>query len=328
MTTADTIAKKLGGALPLRRLLRDYGQIVILALATIIFAALEPAFVSTENLIGILYQISLIGIMAVCSTFVVISGGIDLSIGPVVALAGLMAAFALEATGLALAPALLAGIATGAGVGLLNGLAVARFDLPPIVVTLAMMSIVRGAALLIGGSVLHLIREPAAFLFVGSGRVVGLPIPIFIFVVTAAIMWFIQTRTSFGLSVFAIGENAAAARLCGLALTRVRTLAYLISGAGAGIAGVILAAQVRTASANYGNGIELDVIAAIVLGGTSLKGGSGAIYRSVIGALLIGGINNGLSILNVSTDLQLVAKGVIIVVAIALDNFLHRWSES
>jgi ribose/xylose/arabinose/galactoside ABC-type transport system permease subunit len=328
MTTAHTIAEKVGGALWLPRLLRDYGQIVILALGTIIFAALEPAFVSTENLIGILYQISLIGIMAVCSTFVVISGGIDLSIGPVVALAGLMAAFTLEGTGLALAPALLAGIAIGAGVGLLNGVAVARFQLPPIVVTLAMMSIVRGAALLIGGSVLHLIREPAAFLFIGSGRAVGLPIPIFIFVVTAAIMWFIQTRTSFGLSIFAIGENAAAARLCGLPLTRVRTLVYLISGAGAGIAGVILAAQVRTASANYGNGIELDVIAAIVLGGTSLKGGSGAIYRSVIGALLIGGMNNGLSILNVSTDLQLVAKGVIIVVAIALDNFLYRWSES
>jgi ribose/xylose/arabinose/galactoside ABC-type transport system permease subunit len=328
MTTAHTLAKKIGGALPLRRWLREYGQIVILALGTIIFAALEPAFVSTENLIGIFYQISLIGIMAVCSTFVVISGGIDLSVGPVVALAGLMAAFTLEATGLALAPALLAGIAIGAGVGLLNGLAVAWFQLPPIVVTLAMMSIVRGAALLIGGSVLHLIREPAAFLFIGSGRAVGLPIPIFIFVATAAIMWFIQTRTSFGLSVFAIGENAAAARLCGLALTRVRTLAYLISGAGAGIAGVILAAQVSTASANYGNGIELDVIAAIVLGGTSLKGGSGAIYRSVIGALLIGGMNNGLSILNVSTDLQLVAKGVIIVVAIALDNFLYRWSES
>jgi hypothetical protein len=138
----------------------------------------------------------------------------------------------------------------------------------------------------------------------------------------------IQTRTSFGLSVFAIGENAAAARLCGLALTRVRTLVYLTSGAGAGIAGVILAAQVRTASANYGNGIELDVIAAIVLGGTSLKGDSGAIYRSVIGALLIGGMKNGLSILNVSTDLQLVTKGVIIVMAIALDNFLYRWSES
>ena len=196
MTTAHTITEKIGGALSLRRLLRDYGQIVILALGTIIFAALEPAFVSTENLIGILYQISLIGIMAVCSTFVVISGGIDLSVGPVVALAGLIAAFTLEGSGLALVPALLAGIAIGAGVGLLNGLAVARFQLPPIVVTLAMMSIARGAALLIGGSVLHLIREPAAFLFIGSGRAVGLPIPIFIFVVTAAIMWFIHSLRS------------------------------------------------------------------------------------------------------------------------------------
>jgi ribose/xylose/arabinose/galactoside ABC-type transport system permease subunit len=328
VTTASTNANKIGGALSLRRLLRDYGQLVILAIATIVFAALEPAFVSTENLIGILYQISLIGIMAVCSTFVVISGGIDLSVGPVVALAGLMAAFTLEATGLALAPALLAGIGIGAAIGLLNGFAVAKFGLPPIVVTLAMMSIVRGAALLVGGSVLHLIREPAQFLFIGSGRAVGLPIPIFIFVATAAIMWFIQARTSFGLNVFAIGENVAAARLCGLALTRTRTLVYAISGIGAGIAGIILAAQVRTASANYGNGIELDVIAAIVLGGTSLKGGSGAIYRSVIGALLIGSMNNGLSILNVSSNLQLVAKGGIIVLAIALDNFLYRWSET
>jgi len=271
---------------------------------------------------------SLIGIMAVCSTFVVISGGIDLSVGPVVALAGLVAAFMLEATGLALIPALLAGLAAGVGVGLLNGLAIAKFHLPPIVVTLAMMSIVRGAALLLGGSVLHLIREPERFLFIGSGRVVGLPFPIFIFLGVAAIMLFIQARTSFGLSVFAAGENAAAARLCGLALTRTRTLVYVISGIGASIAGIILAAQVRTASATYGNGIELDVIAAIVLGGTSLKGGSGAIYRSVIGALLIGGMNNGLSILNVSTNLQLVAKGVIIVLAIALDNVLYRWSET
>lgn len=304
--------------------IKDYALLLIMGGVVLAVAALEPAMLQLDNLIGIVYQVSIIGTMAVCSTFVILLGGIDLSVGSVVALAGLLAAFTLEATNQALVPALAVGVAVGVGVGLLNGLAIARFKLPPFVVTLAMMSIVRGVALLLGEASLHLIRGPESFLFIGGGQWLGLPFPIYIFATATVIMFFVQSRTRFGLTTFAIGENEEAARLCGLPLIQTKTWVYMLSALGAAIAGIILASQVHTANATYGNGIELDVIAAIVLGGTSLMGGSGSVHRSVLGALLIGIMNNGLSILNVSIELQLVVKGLIIVAALALDGYLRE----
>jgi ribose/xylose/arabinose/galactoside ABC-type transport system permease subunit len=311
-----------------RRFLRAYSLALMLVVVTALFTAIQPAFIQPENVIGILYQVSLIGTMAVSSTFVIITGGIDLSVGPVVALAGLAAVFSLRDNGQVLVPALFAGLLTGLICGVLNGIAVAAFRLPAIVVTLATVSIYRGAALLIGGSVLHQVRGPESFLYIGSGRVAGfIPFPIFIFVGMTLVMYFLQTRTRFGLTVFATGENAEAARLCGLPVARTRLLVYLISGIGAAIGGIVLSSQVSTGAATYGNGIELDVIAAIVLGGTSLRGGSGSVLHTVIGALLIGEINNGLSMLNVSIEQQLIAKGLIIVLAIALSDRLSRWAD-
>lgn len=303
---------------------KEYALLLIMGLVVLIFAAMEPAMLKVDNLIGIVYQVSIIGTMAVCSTFVILLGGIDLSVGSVVALAGLLAAFTLEATDQALAPALLAGVTVGVAVGLVNGLAIARFRLPPFVVTLAMMSIVRGVALLSGEASLHLIRGPESFLFIGGGQWLGLPFPIYLFGMAALVMFLVQVRTRFGLTVFAIGENEEAARLCGLPLMQTKVVVYILSGLGAAIAGIILASQVHTATATYGNGIELDVIAAIVLGGTSLMGGSGSVHRSVLGALLIGIINNGLSLLNVSIELQLLVKGLIIVAALALDGYFRE----
>ncbi|MBX3062704.1 MAG: ABC transporter permease [Anaerolineae bacterium] len=311
----------------LRRLIGQYGLLIILLLVTLAFALARPAFWSLNNQINIVFASSLIGIMAVCSTMVVLTGGIDLSVSSVVAISGLTAALVLESDSTLLVPSIVAGLAVSGVVGLINGTVIAYLGLPPIVVTLAALTIVRGAALLIGGSILHLIREPAEFLFIGGGRLLGLPFPIFIFAAIAVIMLFVQMRTRFGLTVFAIGENERAAILCGLPVRRVKLLVYLISSLGAGIAGIVLASQVSTASANYGNALELDVIAAIVVGGTSLSGGRGSVHRSVLGALLIAAVNNGLSILNVSTDQQLIAKGLIIIVAISLGNWLQKWSE-
>jgi ribose/xylose/arabinose/galactoside ABC-type transport system permease subunit len=311
-----------------RRFLRTYSLALMLIVVTALFTAIQPAFIQPENVIGILYQVSLIGTMAVCSTFVILTGGIDLSVGPVVALAGLAAVFTLRDNGQVLVPALFAGLLIGLICGALNGITVSTFRLPAIVVTLATLSIYRGAALLIGGSVLHQVRGPESFLYIGSGRVAGfIPFPIFIFAGVTLVMYFFQTRTRFGLNVFATGENAEAARLCGLPVTRTRLLVYLISGIGAAIGGIMLSSQVSTASATYGNGVELDVIAAIVLGGTSLRGGNGSVLRTVVGALLIGEINNGLSMLNVSIEQQLIAKGLIIVLAIAFSDWLSRWAD-
>lgn len=310
-----------------RHFVGEYGMVMVLLLVMLGFSLLRPVFWSFNNQLNILFASSLIGIMAVCSTFVVLTGGIDLSVSSVVALSGLFAALTLEASGGSLGLALAAGIGAGLIVGLVNGVATAYLDLPPIVITLATMSIVRGVALLVGGSVLHIIREPAEFLFLGGGRVGGIPFPIFIFAAVALVMLFVQVRTRFGLTVFAVGENEKASALCGLPVRRVKLIVYMLSAAGAALAGVLLASQVSTASATYGNGLELDVIAAIVVGGTHLQGGRGSVHRSVLGALLIAAINNGLSILNVSTDQQLIVKGVIIVLAITLGNRLHAWSE-
>jgi ribose/xylose/arabinose/galactoside ABC-type transport system permease subunit len=308
------------------RVAQEAGLLVVLVAAMAGFGFLQPSFLSVGNVVGIVYQVSILGIMAVCSTFVVIAGLIDLSVGSVLALSGLCSAFVLAATGGNVPVALAAAVGVGLGVGLTNGLAVAWLGLPPIVVTLAMMTILRGVALLVGGGATHLIGGPDAFLFIGQGRVGGIPFPVILFVLAICVAVLIQRRSPLGLTLYAVGGNGEAARLSGLPVTRARTQAYLLSGLGAALAGVVLASQVKTASALYGTGAELDVIAAIVVGGTSLKGGSGSVRRSVTGALFIALINNGLTILNVSTNIQLVVKGVILIVALSLDARLKDFS--
>lgn len=285
-----------------------------------VFAAIKPVFLTPDNLISIVHQAAIIGIIAVGMTFVIMTGGIDLSVGPVLAIAGCFAADILTATGGNVALAVGGALAVAAAAGLANGALIAFLGLPPIVVTLAALSTVRGAALLISGPDLHLIRGPEAFLFIGSGVIGGVPFSVFLFFAAIILASFVQYRTTFGLSVLAVGDNEQAAYLSGHHVRLVKLLAYVICALSAGVAGVIQASQVHTAAATYGMGIELDVIAAVVLGGTSLIGGSGSVLMTVIGVLLIGVMNNGLGLLNVSIEMQLIAKGLIIIVAVAISN--------
>jgi ribose/xylose/arabinose/galactoside ABC-type transport system permease subunit len=284
----------------------------------VVFAIAEPAFLTSGNLIGIVRQVALIGIMAVCMTFVIMTGGVDLSVGPVLAIAGLVSYFCLQAD-LPLVIVILAGLSAGALVGLGNGLVIAFLKFPPIIVTLATLSIVRGTALILGGPEQHLIRNEPAYSFIGGGSLFGLPFPIYIFALVAAVMIFVQRRTPLGLLVTAIGDNEQAARLSGHRTNITKTLVYVISGFGAALAGIIQSSQVHTALATYGPfGTELDVIAAVVLGGTSIMGGNGSVARTLLGVFFLGVINNGMNILNVPIDAQLMAKGAIIVAALAL----------
>ena len=285
-----------------------------------VFTAIKPVFLTPDNLISIVHQVAIIGIIAVGMTFVIMTGGIDLSIGPVLAIAGCFAVDILTATGGNVALAIGGALAVSAAAGFANGAFVAILGLPPIVVTLAGLSIVRGAALLIAGPDLHLIRGPESFLFIGSGLIGGVPFPVFLFIGAIILAAFVQYRTRFGLSVLAIGDNEQAAFLSGHHVRRVKTLTYVICALSAGVAGIIQASQVHTAAATYGMGIELDVIAAVVLGGTSLMGGSGSVLMTVVGVLLIGVMNNGLGLLNVPIEMQLIAKGLIIIVALAISN--------
>jgi len=291
--------------------------LAILAIV-IVFSAAQPAFISPDNLIGIVRQVALVGIMATCTTFVIMTGGVDLSVGPVIAAAGLVSYYALDA-GLPLALGVLAGLSVGVAVGLANGLAVAFLELPPIIVTLAMLSIVRGSALLLGGPEQHLIRGWPEYSFIGAGNLFGLPFPIYLFALVALVMIFVQRRTPLGLLVAAIGDNERAAYLSGHRVRATKTLVYAISGFGAALAGIIQSSQVHTALATYGPfGTELDVIAAVVVGGTSIMGGNGSVARTLLGVFFLGVVNDGMNILNVPIDIQLMAKGAIIVGALGL----------
>jgi ribose/xylose/arabinose/galactoside ABC-type transport system permease subunit len=233
-------------------------------------------------------------------------------------LAGLVAFFALQA-GYPLPLVVLAGLSVGLAVGLVNGLVIAFLQLPPIIVTLAMLSIVRGTALIVGGPEQHLIRNEPAYSFIGTGSLLGLPFSVYIFAAVAVLMILVQRRTPLGLLVAAIGDNERAAYLSGHRIRLTKAIVYSICGLGAALAGIVQSSQVHTALATYGPfGTELDVIAAVVVGGTSIMGGNGSIARTLLGVFFLGILNNGMNILNVPIDFQLIAKGAIIVAALAL----------
>ncbi len=298
---------------------------IALITLSLIFTLAEPAFLSPDNLNGILRQVALTGIMAIFMTFVIMTGGIDLSIGPVMALAGLAAYFAIFGAGLPIGIAVFLGILTGAAVGAINGLAIVSLRIPPIIMTLGMLSIVRGFALLMGGPDLHQIRDEPAYTFLGNGLVMGWPVSVWVFLLLTVMMTWTQKRTSFGLLVSSIGDNARAVHLSGRSTGKTVCLVYILSGVGAAIAGILLSSQVHTASATYGEfGTELDVIAAVVLGGANLMGGKGSVFRTFLGVLLLGVINNGLNIMNVPVDQQLMFKGAIIIVALSLSEWAQR----
>lgn len=307
-------------ALPVVRLrqvsLRSNALVVAMVLLVVAISIAQPAFLTSANLIGIVRQIAISGIMAVAMTFLIMTGGVDLSVGPVLALSGLVAVFALDA-GQALPVALLAALTTGAAIGLLNGALIALCDLPPIIVTLAMLSIVRGTALALGGPEMHGIRGQPGYSVFGTGSFLGIPCSVYLLAAVASMATFVQKRTAFGMKVAAIGDNGRAAYLSGLRTRRIKVGLYVVSGLCAALAGIIQSSQVHTASATYGEfGTELDVIAAVVLGGTSLMGGTGSVPRTLLGALFLGVMNDGMNILDVPLDVQLVAKGLIIALAL------------
>ena len=300
--------------------LAPYALPLGIVVIVIMFSIAEPAFIKPENLVGIIHQMNLIGIMAVAMTFVIMTGGVDLSVGPVLALSGLTAFFAMDA-GLGLPIAIAAALIVGVLIGMLNGTLISMLGLPPIIVTLAMLSIVRGLALILGGPEWHLIRNQDAYTFIGTGYIGGISFSIILFGVFAGVVMFTQKRTPLGLMVAGIGENERTAYLSGHRVRLTKIAIYGLSGFGAALAGIVQSSQVHTSAAVYGEfGTELDVIAAVVLGGTSLMGGNGSIARTLIGVLFLGVINNGMNILNMPLDIQLIAKGVIIVLSMALSE--------
>lgn len=288
-------------------------------LICLVLSLLTPGFFSIQNTTIILRQVSINGILAIGVTFVIISGGIDLSLGSVVAFTGVVAALFAHPGEHPLIVALGMAILAGLAIGGVNGLAVTRGKVAPFIVTLGMMTIARGLALLAsdGRPVTGL---SDSFNYIGGGSVLGVPIPVLIFGAIILLSSFILNKTRLGRYLYAVGGNEKAAYASGIRVNSVKVLSYMICSGLAAIAGIVLASRITTGQPNAGLAYELDAIAAVVIGGTSLSGGIGSIGGTVLGVLLIGVINNGLDLLNVSSYYQQIIKGAIIIAAALIDR--------
>lgn len=301
--------------------LRRYGMVVAFILLMAVLSLLSDSFLTLTNLLNVARQVSINAVMAAGMTFVILTGGIDLSVGSILAIAGAIMAGVLSA-GRPLLGGIAAGLAVGGVLGLVNGLVITRGKVQPFIATLALLTIGRGLTLVYtdGRPITGL---PDAFVWLGAGEVLRIPVPVLIMAAVFLVSGVILTQTVAGRYVYAIGGNEEAARLSGVNVTFYKTLVYVISGLLAAASAVILTARLNSAQPTAGSGYELDAIAAVVLGGTTLAGGEGSIGGTLLGALIIGVINNGLNLLNVSSFYQLVAKGVVILLAVLLDRRLR-----
>jgi inositol transport system permease protein len=302
-----------------RRLPAQFGLVLALLVIGGALALAAPGFLTPNNLVIVVRQISINGILAVGVTFVLLTGGVDLSLGSLVALSGVVAASFAHPGEWPLFVPVLMGVLTGMAAGAVNGLVVTRGRVAPFIVTLGMMTAARGLALLWSGGrpVSNLSPE---FARLGSGSWLGIPLPVWALIAVAAASGVFLRHFRWGRHLYAVGGNEEAARASGIHVGGIKLLAYTVCGAMAGLAGVVLAARITTGQPNAGVGYELDAIAAVVIGGTSLSGGVGGVSGTLLGALLMGVINNGLDLLDVSSYYQQIVKGAIIVGAVWLDR--------
>ena len=299
---------------------KNYGIFVVFIVLVIILMILSPnAFAKPRNLINVVKQASINGVLACGMMFVIIAGGIDLSAGSVVALSGVVAAYLAQMQGLPIFVPILGALGTGALIGLVNGFGAAYAELPPFIITLATMSIVRGVALILsGGSPVFGLQEQFEGI-AGISIVTMIPILVLYFLLIAVFSGFILNKTVFGRHVYAIGGNSITAKVSGINVKSMLLRVYIICGVFSGIAGLLIASRTMQGSPTVGVGYEMDAIAAVVIGGVSMSGGSGKWYGTIIGALLLALISNGLDILGVSSNFQQIIKGIIIAVAVYLD---------
>lgn len=301
-----------------RRLPEVAYPVIGLLLVCVVMTFVNSDFFTLSNFINIARQTSINGIIAVGMTYVILTGGIDLSVGAVMALVGTLASGMLVA-GWSAPLAIGLALACGLGFGLFNGVLVTFLSMPSIIVTLATMGIARGLGLIYTGGY-PIDGLPAWFGIIGSRNLLGMPLTVLLMLLVYAVAWLFLRHTPFGRHVYAIGGNREATRLSGVRVRRVELLVYAISGLTAAIAGFVLASRLMSGQPNAGNSFELDAIAAVVLGGTAISGGRGSIIGTLLGALLLSVLNNGLNMMGVSPYLQDVVKGVIILAAIYISR--------
>ena len=322
---APTRAAARSTGASIARLLTANGALVGLVVLCLALFIATPLFLTSANVLNILVQASTIAVLAFGQTFVIVTAGIDLSVGSVAALSSMVAAWMFASVSMPGWLALILGLATGLVTGLVSGLAVAYGRLPAFIATLAMLSVARGLTLVISGG--RPIATPGAISFLG--RDLGpIPVPIVVMVVAGLVCAFVLNRTVLGRSMYLIGGNMEAARLAGLPVRRVLVTVYALSGLYAGLAGLVLAGRLNSAQPQAATGYELDSIAAVVIGGASLAGGIGGAAGTLVGALILAVIRNGLNILNVSSFWQQVVIGGVIAAAVGFDSLRRRNSSS
>lgn len=305
--------------------IKENGGILIgLVIIGIILTLMTDSFLTTRNISNIMRQISVNVILASGMTMVIIIGGIDLSVGSVIAIAGCLCSGLITNNGIAAPVAIIIAIAAGTLVGVFNGVVISRTNIPPFIVTLAMMNIGRGFARIYTKSTTILV-EDETFTFIGSGKMFGnIPIHFLYMIIVIVFAGFILNKTKFGRNIFAVGDNKQAATYSGINSKKIIFMVYLIMGFLAACAGVLSSARTFSAQFNVGEGTEMDAISAVVLGGTSMTGGVGRLSGTVIGCLVIGILNNGMNILGIDSSWQYVVKGVVVLIAVFVDFMKKR----
>ena len=297
-------------------------SLVVLVVFCIIVSILNPRFLTISNILNILRQTSINSVIAAGMTFVILTGGIDLSVGSILAISGAVAA-AMISQGNNEFIAVIAALAIGAALGAFNGLVISKGKIQPFIATLGVMTLVRGYTLVFtDGKPISAGSSEAALKFsnIGAGYFLGIPLPIYIMVLVFGLAYYVLRHTRTGRYVYSLGCNEEATIYSGINTDRIKVLVYTISGFLAALAGIIITARLSSAQPQAGTGYELDAIAAVVLGGTSLAGGIGGIFGTVIGALIIGVLNNSLNLMDVSSYYQLLLKGLVILAAVLLDR--------
>ena len=306
---------------------KDNIGIIIALLAMFIFLTVFPTtrstFLTPKNMFNILRQNASNLFLATGMTMVIILGGIDLSVGSVIALSGVVAAGCVVNFGLPEAVGFIAAVAVGAVVGLFNGFIICKTDIPPFIVTLASMNITKGIALVLtGGAPIRCMTD--AFKFPGAGYVGPVPTPVILMIVIFVIAALMINKTQLGRHIYAVGGNVQAAKFSGISVEKVKFIVYSYTGLMAGIAGVVIASRLYSGQPTAGDGAEMDAIASVVVGGTSMSGGSGRIGGTLIGVLIIGVLNNGLNLMGVDSNFQYIVKGLVILLAVYVDFLRNK----
>ena len=306
-------------------ILQEYGALIALVFLIVVIGAISPEFRTVNNFLSLIRQSSINGFIAFGMTMVILTGGIDLSVGSTLALSAALCA-GMITKGIPVPVAMLVTLAVGLGLGMLSGVLITKGRLQPFIATLITMTVYRGMTMIYmnGRPISNLSKEEYAMsnvlVFFGKGSILGIPVPVILFIIVFVFFFLLLNKTALGRKIYAVGSNADCAKLAGISIIKIKMFVYSISGLMAGLSGLVLLSRLNSAQPTLGSGYELDAIASVALGGTSMNGGRGKITGTLIGILIIAVLNNGLNILGVSSYYQDVVKGIVILIAVLSDK--------